>query len=224
MPAVPRHISVKPIGVSPGGESWTFAMRYSNNPAGAHDLDAGQLQAIADAVGATYSGQGIPPQFKSMMSSSLQVSGIRVEQVGPDGKIERAAEHSYGTPINGVDAPIRTVQTALCVSLNRGAQYGRSGRGRWYLPACGVYPTMTAGFRVQSNQMGDVLTMVNEWQQTWGNAINSETGVYSFQLVVASPTKNMLTPVDNIGLGDVFDSQRRRRDRWQESRVTQPRM
>lgn len=56
-------------------------MRFSNDPAGAHDLDGGQLQDIADSVAATYSGQGIPPQFKSSMSNALNVSGIRVEQV-----------------------------------------------------------------------------------------------------------------------------------------------
>lgn len=224
MPAVPRHLAVKPIGNSPQGESWTFAMRFSNNPAGAHELDGGQLQDIADSVAATYSGQGIPAQFKSSMSNALNVSGIRVEQVGPDGKIERAAEHSYSPVVGGTDAPQRPIQTALVISLNRGAQYGRSGRGRWYLPVPGNYPPMTADFRVQANTMGDYLSMVNNWQKAWGDAINSGSRLYSYELVVASPHLNKLTPVENIGLGDVFDSQRRRRDRWQETRITQDRL
>lgn len=220
----PRHIIVRPLGQSPNGETWTFGLRYSNNPAGAHDLDAGQLQDIADAVAALYSGKGLPPQIYAMLSSSLSLAGIRVEQIGTDGKLERAAESLYAPPKTGGDPPTKPVQIALVFSLNRGAQYGRSGRGRVYVPACGGFPTMGADFRVQGNQMTDVLGYFNQLQADWGSAINAQVGAYVYELVVYSKLHDTLTPVDNLGLGDVFDTQRRRRDKWVEARVTATRL
>ena len=220
----PRHLIVRPIGQSPNGETWTFGLRYTHDLNGSDDLSNSQLQDVADAVAALNSNQGIPPQMKSMLSSSLAVAGIRVEQIGTDGLLEKAAEHLYAPPIVGVDPPIRTIQTALVFSLNRGAQFGRSGRGRCYVPACGVYPTMTAGFRVQSNMMDDLLSMWNQMQGDWGQAINGEVGLLSYQLCVYSPKLERLTAVENVALGDVFDSQRRRRDKWVEARVVQPRI
>ena len=222
--ATPRHLILRPIGQSPAGETWTFGLRYTHDLAGSDQLSNEQLQAIADAVAGTYSGQGLPPQMKSMLSSSLATAGIRVEQIGTNGRLEAAAEHLYSPVIAGVDPPSRPVQTALVFSLNRGAQFGRTGRGRIYVPACGVYPTMTNQFRVQSNQMGDLLSMVNQMQGDWGQAINGEVGLRSYQLCVLSRMQEKLTAVENIALGDVFDSQRRRRDKWVEARIVQPRI
>ena len=220
----PRHLIVRPIGQSPNGETWTFGLRFTHNLNGSNDLSNDQLQAIADAVAGVNSGSAIPAQMKSMLSSSLAVAGVRVEQIGTDGRLEKAAEHLYSPVVPGVDPPQRTIQTALVFSLNRGAQFGRSGRGRVYVPACGVYPTQTAGFRVQSNQMEDVLSMFNQMQGDWGQAINGEVGLLSYQLCVYSPKLEKLTAVENVALGDVFDSQRRRRDKWVEARVVQPRI
>ena len=222
--ATPRHLILRPIGQSPNGETWTFGLRYTHDLDGSNDLSNEQLQSIADAVAALNSGAGIAPQMKSMISSSLGVAGIRVEQIGTDGKLEKAAEHLYSPVVPGVDAPVRTIQTALVFSLNRGAQFGRSGRGRVYVPACGVYPVMTAGFRVQANMMGDLLSMFNQMQGDWGQALNGEVGLLRYQLCVFSPKLEKLTAVENVALGDVFDSQRRRRDKWVEARVVQPRI
>ena len=177
---------------------------------------------MADAIAGTYSGKALPPQMYFMLSSSLAVRGIRVEQIGPDGRTERAAESLYSPVKTGGDPPTRPVQTALCFSLNRGAQFGRSGRGRVYVPACGQ-PPMTPDFRVQSNTLTDFLGYFNDLQQSWGDAINSESGLLVHELCVYSRLLEKLTPVENVGLGDVFDSQRRRRDRWVETRVTAPR-
>lgn len=119
--------------------------------------------------------------------------------------------------IAGLGAPNCPLQTAVCVSLLTGRP-GASYRGRVYLPGPGA--AIDADFRLTTptdpgdlaEQFAEWLGIIQEKSQLYGDAV----------ACVFSPTRDVLTPVSTIRVGDVADTQRRRRDNLTENYSTVP--
>lgn len=220
---MPRHLVVRPLGVSPQGETWTFGMHFCRDTNGDSSVSTDQLQEWADDLAGLNSNKFLNAYILSMISAALYVSGVRVEQIGPDGKLESAAESLYASAVPGTGTAQRTIQTALVVSLNRGAQYGRNGRGRCYIPSLAAPAINGTDLRVLAGSTNDVCTSFNQLQAAVGSILNEDIIASPYILSVYSPTKQTLVQVANLAVGDVFDTQRRRRDKWVEARAVQAR-
>ena len=91
-----------------------------------------------------------------------------------------------------------------------------------YVPAIGA-PTIGSNLRYAQGsgggQIGPILLGFNDMQASWGSEING-AGVWSppYVLGVLSRKLGTLREVENLSIGDVPDTQRRRRDGWQETR------
>lgn len=217
---MPHHLVVRPIGQSPDGESWTFGTRYTTSPAGSAPVVADDLQFAAEELAKLNSNKFLSNFFLSMLSAALSIRGVRVEQIDNAGRLEAAGEFLYGSPVAGTGTANRTVQTAVVVSLNRGAQFGRSGRGRCYIPSLAAPAMNGTTLRILGTGNSDVTTTFNQYQKSVRDVLAATTPVGDeWRLCVYSPKLNALRLVENISTGDVFDTQRRRRDRLVEARA-----
>ena len=127
------------------------------------------------------------------------------------------------TPKVGLSVGERPLQTSIVCTLNHGAVYGRSGRGRLYWPYLGKSAFMTGVF-VSNTYRANFLNAMNQLQADLGSAINDTVlQTPACQLVVYSPTLRKVRRVDNISADNVPDTQRRRADRLPATRLTIPR-
>ena len=221
------HNVIRILGASPDGEVWSVNPRYVvkgvlGGTAAVEDAEA--METICAGIAALNDGYVLPTVMRQALSSSLSITAIRMEAISDEGLLIGAAEHTLETPRAGLTAPIRPLNVAWCVTLNHGAQYGRSGRGRLFWPALGSVPTLSTSVRVSASQRETFLTALTGWLEAVAGIIRDDSGMgaTSARQVVWSRTRGTLTEVDNLSLGDILDSQRRRRDALREQRTTIP--
>lgn len=227
------HIQFRLDGRSPSGEVWCTSLRYAGVSDLGQQFEDGMvnlgiftteiLQDIADTGAQVI--QDLAPTSALLygMSDALYIDSLRVNVISNAGDITNAAEHNMATPKQGVSAGRRPLQTSIVCTLNHGAAYGRSGRGRLYWPYLGANASMQGVF-VENTYRADFLAAINALQADLGSAIN-DTVLQSpaCQLVVYSPTLRKVRRVDNISADNVPDTQRRRADRLPATRLTIPR-
>lgn len=85
----------------------------------------------------------------------------------------------------------------------------RAGRGRFYLPPLAV--STVADGRLSSTAQGTVSSAVEAFLTSLGGA--------SLTPVVRGRSTHTSTPITRYDVGDVFDTQRRRRDKLIETRI-----
>lgn len=116
---------------------------------------------------------------------------------------------STGGAVSGSGTLQQAAQVACVFSLLTG-QAGRSFRGRMYWPAqgCPLTSTMRGGLPSQSSANAMAVFL---------NYVASITLTGNGNVVVVSPTLGIVTPVTQVRVGDVLDTQRRRRDKTSET-------
>lgn len=227
------HIQMRIDGRSPSGEVWSTSLRYAGVTSLGQQFEDGSvnlglftteiLQDIADAAGQVIVDLPTNNALMQGMSEALAIETLRVNIISNSGDVTNAAEHNMATPKAGTGSVWRPLQTSIVCTLNHGAVYGRSGRGRLYWPFIGSGAGMTTVF-VNDTYRANFLNAMNQLQADLGSAIN-DTVLQSpaCQLVVYSPTLRKVRRVDNISADNVPDTQRRRADRLPTTRLTIPR-
>lgn len=209
-------LRVSIVGSLPGGEEWSI------NPVWAIGGDFGvsvtpsQAQAIADAMAAAT----IPANFLLMLSTSTAVTGYRVEARTLTGALETQAEAAKTSGGTGTGASAHPYQTSAVVSL-RTDRVGPSGRGRLYVPATGV-TIASSDLRISTSLTATYLGGVKSYLTALQTAIDATLDGIS--LVVWSRKTASTNNVKTMMMGNVTDTQRRRRDALLEaySSVTYP--
>lgn len=144
-------------------------------------------------------------------TTSTQYIGSKVQLFTPAGALLETDE-SFIAPVPGtVTGPGLPYGVAICMTM-RTAVYGRSGRGRMYLPA-----PAASNLNVSGRLAGTNNDYYAEQVATYaGTPVTPDIvgGVVSLTTL----TWNQLTAVE---CGDVLDSQRRRRDNLVEARAIQ---
>jgi hypothetical protein len=95
-------------------------------------------------------------------------------------------------------------QVAVCVTLQTGRP-GRSYRGRHYLGGLPENKCEPPGKLVATSR-----TAIANFYSAWMGSVNS--AIDSRLCVVLSPTLNIGTPITAVSVGDIYDTQRSRRD------------
>lgn len=221
------HNVIRILGSSPDGEVWSVGPRFvTKGLGGGHGAvtDQDTMENICTLIAELNSGSVLPGALRSAMSQVLHVTGIRMESVSDEGLLVGAAEHTLESAKPGQGSAIRPLNVAWCITLNHGAQYGRSGRGRLFWPAVGPVPALSGSLRVLPTGRASFLADLVGWLETVAGIIRDATvpPVASVRQVVWSRTTGQTTEVDNLSLGDILDSQRRRRDALREQRTTIP--
>lgn len=196
-------IKVSITGQMPAGEVWSINPVWRINALGTA-VSVSQLQAIVTAVNAIT----IPTGFRNIFNLTTTVVGCRVEARTKEGELQALAEGTRASAVAGSGTADHPYQNALVVSL-RSPLAGASGRGRLYIPATGLAlngPTL----RPTAATITSVLAGTKSYLQAIGTAVTGQ--VTDTILGVWSRKLETVLGVTRIQMGDIVDTQRRRRD------------
>jgi len=187
-------------------EIWDTTMHVNDAPGAA----AGILAAFATAVTDLWTNPGTPADsIQAYVSTLVGVDELVVDELDGLGKNVAQARGSLaiaGTSINESLPP----GVSVCVST-RTAKPTRQGRGRFYLPP---FVTSTVStFRLDATIRDHVAGAAAKYVQ------DIKDGTLNGPIVWSKNTGDQTFFITSIDVGDVFDSQRRRRDKMDEERI-----
>lgn len=192
--------------IAGGLENWSCSQDYVLDGGGSVTGQS-DLQAWADLAAAALSaGEASYPQITGMMGAFVDATEVAVYGYEANGPAVAVGVSACGWSGSGtVDVPF---STCVCVS-KRTSRAGRSGRGRMYWPALGASIGSNGEFVLPAEIADQFAELVVD--------LGNVDGVSTAIAVVTSQVLNLVTPVTEIRVGDVPDSQRRRRDRLVET-------
>lgn len=198
-------------GIAPTGEVWSINPIYAFGDFDQPTPDFEDMQAAAQAAADVTPGTTL----RAALGLGLSLTGARLEGRRLNGSLEVVGEATRNTPSAGTGSATKPYQTAVVFSL-RTTFPGARGRGRLYWPAIGANMDGTT-LRWQSTQQASCVTEMVTYLKAVGAAMATPLGFPAGALVVWSRASANLHLVNTLAAGDVFDTQRRRRDRAVES-------
>lgn len=206
------RVSLK--GTMPGGEVWSV------NPTFWHDIGSppSSVAGMEDAA-AAINAITMPGQLLSAMASSCAITETAVESRTLQGElVQIATVQRPSGGFSGAGAAAKPFQTSLVVSLRTSAP-GVSGRGRLYWPATGM-AIDNATLRVPLATRDPFASQFAAYLLSIRDSLSDILGLPGLQLAVWSRRLNAANVVARVQVGNVFDTQRRRRDSAAESYVS----
>lgn len=211
-----RFVRVSLKGTIGSSEVWSVNPVFASAGDAFSDMDYAGALARAEAVAALV----IPAKMKAFMSTAVALTEVTVEARTTDGTLQVAASKSLATAQTGTGTASKTPQAATTISL-RTHTPGGSGRGRLYWPAVGAVAAAPA-FRMTST---DTLGLANDAEAYLAaiqDAVNIDEFLTVFELAVWSRKTSTFPKVTTIQVGDIIDTQRRRRDALPEVYTSVP--
>ena len=187
-------------GALPSGERWSTGVHVSGS--------AALSDVVTDAVtAATALWLDLVTHYTA--ATTLDTATVYELDPGTGKSVSRdEASMSHAGTASGSPLP----QEVAVVASLRTATTGPAGRGRLYLPPPAVSDTTAAG-RLSTTARDDLASGVaSALSSLLGNALTP----------VLYSTGNTDRPIHLVDVGDVFDAQRRRRDKLVESRQVEP--
>lgn len=147
-------------------------------------------------------------------SSAARLDYVKLNPIGANGRYANETETilyewASGDAPAGVTAPGEP-QNSLVVSLLTDATRGRASRGRFYPPTGTITVDSATGYiddQVTAAVAGAALTLLNNLANMPGVDLQSPRVVVASDLGQPGPVRN----VTSVAVGDVMDTQRRRR-------------
>lgn len=204
------YCRVSILGQAPGGEVWSVNPVFDPTGEFPGGVDQTALDAATDAIAALSPGT----LLLTFMSSALTVTGARVEvrDDGTDALIGTSTQ-LRATPLSGSASALRGAQTALVLSLRTNTP-GGSGRGRIYWPAIGR--SVDSQLRFSATDTLGAATEMRTYLNAMRSALATAFPTIGFDLAVRSRQTHTTPHVNKIQVGNVPDTQRRRRDKMIE--------
>ena len=158
----------------------------------------------------------------SQSASSAALAWVKFNEIDPVSRRYKSATETHEriltTPVKGGVEGAGMPQQTLCVSLLTGAKRGLASRGRFYPPAT----VLSLG---ADGTVGDsAVTRVAQAARTLITNLNNWPGTdtpLGGQVVVLGGN-GTTRPVTAVSVGNVMDTQRRRRNKLRESYTTLP--
>lgn len=194
-------------GTLPGGEVWSSGISFiEGGEAETLITDFPGLLQWATDFGAYITGLAATNELLQTMSTGVFITSIRAEYLGPGPSLIQAAEFPLAVAKQGGLALTKPHSSALVFSLLT-ALPGRSRRGRMYWPALGC---------VIDGATGRVVTVTNVARVTrMKELIHAAAAAPAEAVIGAAVWSEHLQDgelLTKISVGDVLDTQRRRRD------------
>lgn len=191
---------VRYSGLLASGEHWSTGVHVSGSGSASDVVSAATTAAAAlwTDVGGAY-----PTATTLDLVTVYELDDSTGKAVSRD---EATLTHA------GTDVGKPMPQEVAVVASLRTSAVGPKGRGRLYLPGPSATALTTSG-RLDSTVQGNFATGV-------AGMLSSLLGA-AFTPILFTPGQPN-RPIGVIDIGDVFDSQRRRRDKLVESRVAEP--
>lgn len=212
------YLRVIALGSIGGVEEWSSGVSYRFFQLSFVDMTQSQLESLVQRLITNVTSTALPATLRSLMSTGATLTGWRVESHGEDEKLLAVAQNNYPTPIAGTGTPTKAPQDALVFSF-RTSTPGARGRGRTYWPALGA--GLSATFNLFTPTAAAVAADAKVLYKLIGDQINAELAANSLaatvELAVRSGSDHSSRLVNRIQVGNVLDTQRRRRDSLVES-------
>lgn len=196
-----------------GLEEWSTGANFSFFASVFGGFNQTQCESIVQRLLTNLPTATWPATLKALISNQGSITGWRVETHQEDETISAVAENSYAAPIVGVGSASKSPQDAIVISL-RTAKPGARGRGRMYWPALGA--GLSASFKLSGPLPAAIAADAKTLLKLIGDQLNAELAANSIvatvELAVRSQTAHDNNPVVRLQVGDVLDTQRRRRD------------
>lgn len=199
MPYAAEHLLFTTSGLTASGETWSCGLRTRGFITSGLDDKAEQVAerwaTLIATPGATF---GVGTTVTNVTARRINPSGVTIEQ----------AEASPNAPASGSGGPILPPQCSVVVTLLTDRP-GRTGKGRIYLPALGSAASTIGRIGATQrtailNGMAALITGINSDLAGGSSGDTARIAVQSQAALVASD-------VVAVRVGDVFDTQRRRR-------------
>lgn len=201
-------LRVSLIGTQPGGEVWSTNPCWELNGSTGETVSQAQALTVATAINLVT----IPTALLSCMGTQTRLTATRVEARQLAGLLEAQAEAARATAVVGTGPNIHPHGTALVCSLRTPA-VGPSGRGRMYWPATGQALDNT-DYRIAASNVTSLLTGFKTLLSGIEGAIR--VTFPEANLTVWSRKVPRFADVTSLQVGNIPDSQRRRRDTLSE--------
>lgn len=202
-----------------GGEIWSNNLRLTN-PQGAILPDVSDYGERLDDVEAAL--RTLAGKSEARWMSTTKCTWIKFNKIGPNGHyLDEENSHTKfveSNPIGGgVGGPWMPPQCAVVLTLHTAAERGRASRGRIFIPQPGVSVNPDGHFDATQAQ-----GMATAYAQLISD-INDGPGLTVADLnvsVVSGVGDAVHHQVTRVSVGDVVDTQRRRRSALKEARKT----
>lgn len=188
------------------GESFTFTFSTFN----AAGTVAGAAAALNTAIGLLWNGVASPADsIKQLYPAATGIDQTFAVEIDP------LTGHQLGKTVNaaalvGTDANGPLPPQCACVVSLRTALFTKRGRGRFYLPAFST--DKVAAGRILAAAVTQVATAAQKMVQSLNGA--------GYTVCVYHRDTKTHDNVVTVDVGDVFDTQRRRRDKLIETRTS----
>jgi len=202
-----------------GAEEWATSFTIGNSTGG--DVGQAPTQAYVDSIAALW--QTFFTSAASNISSAFTTVGVKVALISTAGTADpgNTVFHYFSPEITGGGGATRMpAQCSIVATLATAKVRGFGSKGRMYLP--GGNPTVNADGRFTTT----TATAIAGALKTFFDGINALTapggaGPYEAVLmsaeVVGVPGRAPeMNPITQIRVGNVYDTQRRRRNQLQE--------
>jgi len=209
-PAI-SYVRVSILGTLTGGEVWSV------NPVFDPTLEFPGTpdQAMVDAAALAIANRTIPTSVRTIMGTSATRTGARVEiREDADDSLIAISIQGSATPAAGTGAARLTHQSAIVFSIRTNTP-GGSGRGRFYWPAIGA--TLDNNGRLQTPATVTLAADMKSYLLGIRTDLATAFPTIGFDLAVRSKTTHTTPHAVRIQVGDVIDTQRRRRDALPEA-------
>lgn len=205
------YVRVAIQGTALGGEVWSINPVFDP----ANELPGGVNQANLDAACLAIANLSPGSVNTVVMSSALTLTGARLEvREQLDDRLIGISVQGRTTPLTGGASPKMPLQAAAVISLRTNTP-GASGRGRLYWPVPGE--TIDANTRIPSVDRDAMLANFKTYLTGMKTALEASFATISFDLAVRSRLTRTTPHVTRLQMGNVVDTQRRRRDKLVES-------
>lgn len=199
-----------------GTEVWSVNPCFSNF-GGANVSLFADLQTWATAVVARTTATLFGATLMGSLSTAGTVNRITTQYYGSDGRLAQQAQADFTAGTVGTGGPNKTFQDSIVGSLRTGRP-GRSYRGRLYWPALSTTTSPTTG------RLSAVVTQAYATAfASMLNQIGAAAPVgFTMRPAVVSQTVSISSAIQTVQVGDVMDTQRRRRDAEVEAYTSAP--
>ncbi len=199
-----------------GAEEWSTGFFVGAESAGASN----PTQQFADAIKSAW--QTFFTSATTGVSNTVTSNQVKLSQLGTDGKTipEDTIFSTWATPINGtLTTTLFPPQITLAATLASSLPRGLGAKGRMYLPGI-CHPLISGGIISTTNQ-----TNIGTNLATFFNAVNTAAPVGSRVILASEGHKKTNTGalnknVTSVKVGNVYDTQRRRRNGIRETYTT----
>jgi hypothetical protein len=207
------YVRVSILGRTTGGEVWSINPVF--DPSGEFEggVNQSQLDTAAAAIAALS-----PGTFPlSTLSQLMFITGARVEvRADATDALIATSTAQRATALQGSGGCTNPPQTAIVLSLRTNTP-GASGRGRLYWPS--LTTQIDSNGRITSTTTTNILSGIKAYLLAQRDALAAAFPLIGFDVAVRSKTTKSTPHVVRMQVGDILDTQRRRRDTLPESYI-----